>query len=345
MMRDNMKDFGQLDAAYVPLLTLRSDSGVVAELIPYGARLVRLLVPDREGQPVDVVLGHDDLDGYLNQSNYFGATCGRYANRIREGRFVLDTVEVQLDLNEGANHLHGGSAGLDRSLWQLEDCSQMHARFTTVSKAGDMGYPGRLEVATTYRLAGHALVIEMTARTDAPTIVNLVNHSFFNLGRTDNVLDHVLQIPADFYTPVTDDLLTTGEVRPVAGTGFDFRQPRSLRDRMAGQSELSEGWDHNWCLRGPAPGAPLHLAAHLHAPDTGLSMAISTNQPGVQIYSCGQMRTRIVGKEARTYGQFAGLTFETQVFPCSPNHFHFPSCRLDPGQVYSHLMRLEFSTD
>jgi aldose 1-epimerase len=344
MMRDGMKIFGKLDAADVPLLTLRSESGLVAELIPYGARLVRFLVPDRDGRLVDVVLGHEDLDGYLYLSNYSGATCGRYANRIRQGRFVLDTVEVQLDRNEGANHLHGGSAGLDRQVWHIEDHGPMHARFTTVSNAGDMGYPGRLEVETTYRLAGNALEIEMTARTDAPTIINLVNHAFFNLGRQGDVLDHVLEIPADFYTPVTDDLLTTGEVRPVAGTGFDFRQPRSLRAAMVGHSGLSAGWDHNWCLRGPAPGDALHLAARLYAPDTGLAMAITTNQPGVQIYSCGQMQTPISGKDGASYGQFAGLTFETQVFPCAPNHLHFPSCRLDPGQVYSHLMRLEFAT-
>jgi aldose 1-epimerase len=339
-----MTRFGTLDGQAVPLLTLRSDSGLVAELVPYGARLVRLFVPDRNGRPVDVVLGHDDLQGYLDNHTYFGASCGRYANRIAGGRFVLDGVEVQLDLNEGPNHLHGGHVGLDRKLWRIEDQGPDHAVFTTTSPAGEMGYPGRLDVTTAYRLAGDALHIAMTARTDAPTVVNIVNHAYFNLAGQGDVLDHLLEVPADFYTPVTGDLLTTGEVRPVAGTGFDFCQPRRLRDAMAGQEALADGWDHNWCLRGPAPGERLHRAARLHAPATGVSMDITTDQPGVQIYACGQMKTPVPGKAGRQYGRFAGLTFETQVFPCSPNHPHFPSCRLDPAEVYSHEMHLRFST-
>jgi aldose 1-epimerase len=339
-----MKRFGKLDGQDVPLLTLRSDSGLVAELVPYGARLVRLIAPDRNGRPVDVVLGHDDLQGYLDHPTYFGATCGRYANRIADGRVVLDGVEVQLDRNEGPNHLHGGRAGLDRKVWRIVDQGPDHAVFATTSPAGEMGYPGRLDVTSTYRLAGDTLHIAMTARTDAPTVVNIVNHAYFNLAGVGDVLDHLLEVPADFYTPVTGSLLTTGEVCPVAGSGFDFRQPRRLRDAMTGQAGLADGWDHNWCLRGPAPGECLHRAARLHAPQTGISMDITTDQPGVQIYTCGQMKSPVPGKEGRLYGRFAGLTFETQVFPCSPNHLHFPSCRLDPDEVYSHVMQLRFSS-
>lgn len=325
--------FGSFEGQEVPLLTLRSETGLVAEVIPYGARLVRLLVPDSDGRPVDVVLGHDDLRGYLDHPTYFGATCGRYANRIAGGRFVLDGVEVQLDRNEGPNHLHGGRQGLDRKLWTIVEGSARHAVFSVTSPAGEMGYPGTLEVVTTYRVDGATLWIEMVARTDAPTVVNIVNHSYFNLDGGGDVLDHVMEVPADFYTPVTGDLLTTGEVRPVGGSGFDFRTPRRLRDAMEGQPDLVSGWDHNWCLRGPVAGAGHHLAARLQSLRSGLAMQVVTDQPGVQIYSCGQMDGSVPGKAGRTYGRFSGLTFETQVFPCSPNHLHFPECRLRPGQI------------
>lgn len=338
-----MTGFGIVDGQEVPLLTLRSKTGLVAEIVPYGARLVRLLVPDHDGRSVDVVLGHDDLRGYLDHPTYFGATCGRYANRIAGGRFVLDGAEILLDRNEGPNHLHGGRDGLDRKLWRVADHGPRHAVLETTSPAGEMGYPGRLDVVTEYRVTGDTLSIGMTARTDAPTVVNLVNHAYFNLGRQADVLDHTLEVPADFYTPVTSDLLTTGEIRSVTGSGFDFRKPRRLRDVMAGQADLADGWDHNWCLRGPSAGQRLHLAARVHAPDTGIGLELLTDQPGVQIYTCGQMTPAVPGKAGQSYGRFAGLTLETQVFPGSPNHLHFPSCRLDPGQVYSHAMQFRFS--
>lgn len=340
-----MTRFGTLQGQDVPLLTLRSDTGLVADVIPHGARLVRLLVPDRAGRPVDVVLGHDDLQGYLDHPTYFGATCGRYANRIAQGRFVLNGAEIRLDCNEGPNHLHGGRDGLDQKLWQIDAVTPDRVTFSTTSPAGEMGYPGRLDVTTTYSLTGNTLRIDMTARTDAPTIVNLVNHSYFNLAGQGDVLDHLLQLPADFYTPVTPDLLTTGEIRPVAGTGFDFRHPRRLRDAMEGDAALADGWDHNWCLRGPAAGQERHPAARLTAPETGITMTVTTDQPGVQVYACGQMTPPVPGKQGRRHGRFAGLTFETQVFPGSPNHLHFPPCTLSPGQVYSHAMHLAFTRD
>lgn len=340
-----MPGFGTLHGQDVALFTLRAAQGMTATITPYGARLVGLCVPDRNGRMGDVVLGHDDLSGYLAHRTYFGATCGRYANRIAEGRFVLDGRVVQLDRNEGANHLHGGAEGLDRRLWTLAAQDDRQIRLTTTSAAGEMGYPGTLDVATTYRFADDgAFQIEMTATTDAPTIVNLVNHAYFNLAGQGDVLDHLLELPADFYTPVRSDLIVTGEVRAVAGTGFDFRKPRSLRAAMATDPACAEGHDHNWCLRGDDPQAGLHLSARLTDPLHGRRMELRSNQPGVQVYTCGQMKIPVPGKAGASYGRFAGLTFETQLFPGSPNHLHFPQARLDPGQVYTHRMELRFDT-
>lgn len=337
-----MTVFGTLDGTEVPLISIDGGAGVTASLCPYGARLVGLAVPDRTGSAVDVVLGHDWLQDYLDHPTYFGATCGRYANRIARGRYVLDGRAVVLDCNEGQNHLHGGSAGFDRKLWETVSQGADHVTFATVSPDGEMGYPGRLEVRTTYRLSGARLVIDMTARTDAPTVVNLVNHAYFNLAGQGNVLDHLLEMPADFYTPVTPDLLTTGEVRPVSGSGFDFRTPRRLRDAMSADPALGDGWDHNWCLRGPSDADGLHLCARLSDPSTGIVMELRADKPGVQVYSCGQMRSPVPAKNGRSYGRFSGLTFETQTFPCSPNHLHFPSARLDPDMTYSHRMEFSF---
>ncbi len=337
--------FGHLNGTQVPLFTLRSAHGLTATVTPYGARLVGLTVPDRNGTLADVVLGHDDLSGYLDHATYFGATCGRYANRIAGGRFLLDGQQVQLDRNEAGNHLHGGRHGLDRHLWVLAGQGADHASFSTTSPAGDMGYPGTLTVTTRYGFDAQGdFTIDMTAQTDAPTIVNLVNHAYFNLSGAGDILDHLLELAADFYTPVTHDLLTTGEVRPVSGTGFDFRSPRTLRDAMQGDPALADGYDHNWCLRGPETGAALHLAARLTDPASGRRMTLRCNQPGVQVYTCGQMRQPLPGKGGAPYGRFAGLTFETQTFPCTPNHLHFPSARLDPRQTYAHKMTFRFDT-
>ena len=339
-----MTVFGTVDGTDVPLMTIRSSGGLMAQLVPYGARLVRLVVPDGDGRPVDVILGHDSLQGYLDHPTYFGATCGRYANRIAGGRFVLDGAVVQLDRNEGENHLHGGRGGLHGKIWRIEEVGPDLVRFSVVSPAGEMGYPGRLEVETLYRFTQEALRIEMTARTDAPTVVNLVNHAYFNLDGQGDILDHRMRLPAQFYTPVTGDLLTTGEVRHVAGSGFDFLDMRPLREAMAGDPALVDGWDHNWCLTGPSGDDGLHAAAWLSGPSRGVTMEVRTDQPGVQVYACGQMRKPVPGKGGQSYGRFAGLTFETQRFPCSPNHMHFPSSRLDPGQVYRHVMELRFGT-
>ena len=322
-------------------IEISSPAGLRAVIAPFGARLVQLWVPDRDGVMADVVLGHDTVEEYMTYPTYFGATCGRYANRIAHGRFVLDGVAYQLDCNEGVNHLHGGRAGFDRKTWDVVSHDAAHVEMTADSADGEMGYPGACAMRVVYRFAGERLIIEMIAKTDAPTIINMVNHAYFNLAGqgNGNVLDHEMQVDAGFYTPVDAALLTTGEVLAVAGTGFDFTTPRRLRAAMIGQSGLSLGYDHNWCLNAPAE-AP---CVTLRDPASGRRLRLWTNEPGVQIYTAGQMAKPVPGKAGAQYNRFAGLTLETQKFPCSPNHAHFPSAVLRPGQSYDH--RMEFAFD
>ena len=332
-----MTPFGQAFGQLVGLYEIASPGGLRAAVTPLGARLVQLWVPDRHGNLGDVVLGHDRVEDYLRHPTYFGATCGRYANRIAGGRFALDGVTHQLQCNEGPNHLHGGRDGFDRKIWRLVDHSPTHITFATQSPDGEMGYPGHCVLQTTYAFEGERFVISMQASADAPTVINMVNHSYLNLAGQGDVLDHHIQLRAGFYTPVTTDLLTTGEIRSVQGTGLDFRQPRRLRDAMATQEDLALGYDHNWCLEeGPEPCMVVSDAG------SGRRMRLWTDQPGVQIYTCGQMASGVPGKAGAQYGRFSGLTFETQRFPCSPNHPQFPSAVLRPGAVYAHRMELAF---
>lgn len=322
-------------------IEIESTGGLRAMIAPYGARLVQVWTPDRDGVLADIVLGHDSLQAYQSHPTYFGATCGRYANRIAAGHFDLDGIAYQLDRNEGPNHLHGGHAGFDRKMWLVVDRNAAQVILQANAAAGEMGYPGNCKMQVIYRFEAERLHIEMTASTDAPTVMNMVNHAYFNLAGQGNgsVLDHEMQIDAGFYTPVDAALLTTGEVRAVVGTGFDFTAPRSLRSAMQGQAELANGYDHNWCLGAPGQAA----AVTLRDPNSGRRLRLWTNEPGVQIYTCGQMINPVPGKAGAVYRQFAGLTLETQKFPGSPNHAHFPSAVLRPGQVYQH--RMEFAFD
>jgi aldose 1-epimerase len=322
---------------------ISSAGGLRAVITPFGARLVQLWVPDRDGVMADIVLGHDTVEEYVAHPTYFGATCGRYANRIAKGRFVLDGVAFQLDCNEGANHLHGGSEGFDRKTWDVVSSDSTQITMKAGSADGEMGYPGALEMTVVYRFAAERLIIEMKASTDAPTIINMVNHAYFNLAGqgNGNVLDHEMQVDARFYTPVDAELLTTGEVLAVAGTGFDFTEPRSLRAGIMGRAGLDLGYDHNWCLSAPAETP----CVTLRDPASGRRLQLWTNEPGVQIYSAGQMAKEVPGKAGAQYRRFAGLTLETQRFPCSPNHAHFPSAVLRPGQSYDHRMEFAFDAE
>ena len=345
--------FGSIDGTEVRAYEVRTDGTLRAELIDYGARLTRLLVPDRDRVPADVVLGFDDLDGYRATQTYAGATVGRYGNRIRDGRFALDGTPIQLDRNEGSNHLHGGSNGFDTKVWRTEyDPNGTSLRFGLSVPEGDMGYPGACEITSTYDFSGAGTVgILMEVEVSRSTVVNLVHHSYFNLAGHDggNVLDQLLHIDADCYTPVDEELLTTGEVLLVDGTPFDFRDARRIGERIdelptvgAQIFDAGGGYDHNWCLRGALQS--LRDCVTVVEPRSGRRLRLRTTEPGVQIYTGGYLNGTEVGKGGHAYDAYAGFTLETQKFPDSPNHAQFPSCRVEPAVPYRHEMQLTFDS-
>ncbi|KAF0137962.1 MAG: aldose 1-epimerase [Xanthobacteraceae bacterium] len=337
-----LETLGQLDGIDVQRITLAGADGFRAEVLTYGARLAALWVPDRDGTLADVVLGCDSLDGWRDVGRYIGATCGRYANRIANGRFVMDGLEVQLDCNEGQQHLHGGHAGFDVAHWQITEHSERHATLTITSPDGDMGFPGTLNACVTYRIEGLKLVIVMAAWTDAPTVVNLVNHAYFNLAGHDSgdVLAQKLEVDAGFYLPVDETLIPTGEIRSVTDTAFDFQFSRSIGAQMPGPG----GFDHNLCLSSPPDATGLRPCLRAQDPVSGRSMQLSTTEPGVQLYT-GAHLAGMPGKGGAQYPRFAGFAVETQRFPNTPNMQHFPSARLEPGQTYQHEMLFDFTPD
>ncbi|MGZ2256460.1 aldose epimerase family protein [Roseobacter sp. A03A-229] len=335
--------FGQVDGRAVEAVRL-TNGGLEAHLITYGARLTQLWVPDANGVRTDVVLGFDELQSYIEDDAYIGATCGQYANRIAHGRCLIEGERVQLDVNEGAHHLHGGRVGFDRKIWRIAALDDHSVTFAATSEADEMGFPGRSQLTVRYTLTyGGVLEIEMTGDTDQTTLMNMVNHAYFNLAGhgAGEVLDHQLQIEAAFYTPVDDDLLATGEVRAVTGTPFDFQSAKPIGQDIAALCLNPEGggYDHNWCLDGS------ESAAVLFDPGSGRRMTLSTTQPGLQVYTGGFLHGGIIGKAGRPLCRFAGVALETQAFPCSPNFKHFPDTTLSPGETYRHVTRLQFSAE
>jgi aldose 1-epimerase len=343
--------FGRAREQAVDIYTLTNAHGIELRVMTYGAAIVSLKTPDRAGQLKNIVLGFDTLDPYLAGVPYFGATVGRYANRIANGRFVLDGKTYQLPQNDGANSLHGGIQGFDKRVWTARANPGAHGaelRLTYVSAAGEEGYPGALTAHVTYRLADDdTLAIEYEATTTAATPVNLANHAYFNLSGdpTRTILDHQLTINADRFTPVDATLIPTGELRAVAGTAFDFRAPYAIGKRIEDadeQLQRGHGYDHNWVLNKPQPGA-LTLAALLQDPDSGRSLEIRTTQPGVQFYSGNFLNGKPAGGGS-VFQYRTGLCLETQHFPDSPNQAAFPSTILRPGQVYREKTVLAFRT-
>ena len=335
-----VSEFGSIDGQPVQLFTLTNDSGSEVAITEYGGIVVSLMVPDREGNLGDVVLGFEDLDSYVTDTPYFGAITGRYANRIAGGRFEIDGTSYELPLNNGPNSLHGGIKGFDKVIWQGEPTETGDGvALTYVSADGEEGYPGALESRVTYTWTdGNELRIEYEASTDKPTVVNLTNHSYFNLkdGGASPILDHELTINADSYTPIDATLIPTGEIAPLAGTLLDFRESTVIGARIEDDEEqlvFGSGYDHNYVLNAAPEG--LTLAATVYEAETGRVLDVLTSEPGVQFYSGNFLDGHLVGKGGTAYGHRSGLCLETQHYPDSPNQPEFPSTLLRPGNTYS----------
>ena len=342
------------DGEQVEAVTLSNKAGVSARILTYGATLQSFVAPDRDGRPGDIVLGYDEAANYEAIPNYFGVTVGRYANRIGGGRFSLDGRQYQLTQNDAANSLHGGTEGFDKRNWRIVEVADgpiARVVLALESPDGDQGYPGNLSVRVTYTLdeAGD-LGILFEATTDATTIVNMTNHALFNLagvGAPQGAMDHWLTLPAQAYTPVDDALIPTGELAPVAGTVFDFRQPRRIEDGLRDASDpqivIGRGYDHNWALDKGRTDEP-ELAARLVHPASGRVLEVLSTEPGLQFYSGNFLVGTVVGKGMTVYRMGDGIALEPQNFPDAPNRANFPSARIEPGKPYRHQMIYRVST-
>ena len=331
------------EGANVDLFTLTNAHGIEVRIITYGAAIVSIKVPDRRGQLDDIVTGFDTVEGYVSRSRFFGAVAGRYANRIGNARFTLDGKTYELAANNGKNHLHGGRRGFDKMVWKgssVKRDGNVGVTLTHVSPDGDEGYPGTLNVSVTYTLTPKdELILDYAATTDKATPINLTNHSYFNLagdGRGD-ILQHLLTIDADRYTPTDETQIPTGEIASVEGTPFDFRKPTPIGARIDADHEQirrGKGYDHNFVLNEPRTRnvAP-HHAARLVDPSSGRTMDVATTEPGMQLYT-GNNLDGTVGKSGHVYGRRTAVCFETQHFPDSPNHANFPSSILRPGEQF-----------
>lgn len=345
--------FGTLpDGSAVERMTLCGAHGFAAAILPFGATLHTLVAPDRDGHCDDIVLGHDEFDGYLAQRRFFGATIGRYANRIAGARFTLDGEMVTLAANNGRNALHGGPQGFDRKLWRIVELTDDPGPTLVLEREsphGEEGYPGHLSIRVTYRVRDPMeLSVTYEATTDRPTFLSLTNHSFFNLdgaiaGR--QILDHRLTIASDHFLAIDATAIPLPErPRPVEGSPFDFRTPTAIGARIRINDEqlrLGRGYDHNFCL---ASGTGLRFAARLEAPRSGRVMELFTDQPGLQFYSGNFLDGTVAGKGDRLYRQSDALCLEPHAWPDTPNRPDFPSARLDPGQIYRRTTIYRFST-
>jgi aldose 1-epimerase len=340
--------FGQLaDGRPVTRYTL-TNGNLQTCILDYGGILQSLQVPDRDGRLADVVLGFDSLQPYLGEHPYFGALVGRYANRIANGKFSLNGKSYQLACNDGPHHLHGGDAGFDRKLWETEARESDEGPQLTLrhlSPDGEEGYPGNLQVTVTYTLRGQALEIDYIATTDAPTIINLTSHAYFNLAGSGTILDHRIALYADDYLPVDEHLIPEEFSAWVAGTAMDLRELKPICEYLEKQDEqiarANGGFDHCWILvRKPDKHG---FAAELTDPGSGRRLCVYTTQPGIQFYTGNFLDGSITGKHGVRYEKHAGLCLETQHYPDSPNHLAFPSTVLQPGETYRHNTTYRFS--
>lgn len=342
--------YGQLaDGTQVDKITLTNPNGVEVDVISYGGIITRLLTPDSKGQLGDIVLGFDNLEDYVSSSPYFGALIGRYGNRIANGRFELNGETVQLDKNDGANHLHGGVQGFDKKVWAMKPFTTDNSAgivLTLLSPDGDQGYPGNLNVEVTYELmADNQLDMRFKANTDKPTVVNLTQHSYFNLAGQGDILSHQVQINSDTMTPVVAGLIPTGELTSVAGTPFDFRQPKTIGQDINVENEqlaLGLGYDHNYVVKSE-PSDELVLAATVSEPMTGRILEVWSEEPSVQFYSGNFLDGSLQGK-GRTFGKRSGFCLEPQHNPDSPNQPQFPTTTLLPEDTYETRIVYRFAT-
>ena len=346
-MSAEKESFGQTpDGREVDLYTLTNTNGLRAKITNYGAILVSLEVPDRDGNLADITLGYDNLDDYVKRGAFFGATVGRYANRIGGAKFVLDGTEYKLAANNGENHLHGGIKGFDKVVWKLDEIksesNKAVVKMSYISEDGEEGYPGNMACTVTYTLTeDNELKISYEAETDKTTVVNLTNHSYFNLAGqgTGEILGHELTLNADKYTPVDEGLIPTGEIRSVKDSPMDFTLPTSIGSRI---KQVGDGYDHNYVLN--SGGGTLALAARVYEPTSGRVMEIYTTEPGVQLYTGNFLDGTLTGKAGKVYKKHYAFCLETQHFPDSPNKPNFPSAVLLPGQKYTSVTVHKFST-
>jgi aldose 1-epimerase len=330
------KVFGTLDGVDIHMVTIRSKAGARAEILTWGAVMRDLVVP-HAGTEQHVCLGLNSIDDYVKHSPYFGAVPGRFANRIAGGRFTLDGRRYALPCNEGGfNILHGGPEGFGQKVWTIAAQSEDSVTLTLHSPDGDQGFPGALDATCVYTMLEAAtLRVDLTATTDAPTVVNLTNHAYFNLDGSENILDHVLAIHAEARTPTDACSIPTGAIEPVAGTPFDFRTPRPIRHPSGRR------YDDNFVIGGKRDGT-LVQAARATSPKNGLAMDVYTDQPGLQFYDAQFLDCPVPGIGGANYGRHAGFCLETQVFPDAPNHPDFPSSVLRPGERYRNLTEFRF---
>ena len=348
-MNITKKYFGATAGAEVYLCTLTNQRGLEVAITTYGGAITSLKVPDRNGDLGDIVLGFETLDEYARNPRYFGALIGRHANRIACGKFSLNGVDYQLPQNNGVNHLHGGFKGFDKRVWNVreevrDDSAVLHLSY--FSEDGEENYPGNVSASVDYSLFEDELSIEYSATTDNDTIVNLTNHSYFNLKGEGAILDHELTLNAGNFTPVTKELIPIGEIRSVSTTPMDFRDGKAIGSQIHDsydQLGFTGGYDHNFVLNDW--DGSLRSVARLYEPTTGRVLEILTTQPGMQFYSGNFLDGSFVGKNGIVYHQYAGLCLEPQHFPDAPNHPNFPSTVLHPGEEYKQTTVLRFSAE
>lgn len=324
----------------VKLYTLKNKNGMEVCITNFGARIVSIMTPDKNGKMTDVVLGFDNIDDYINVPSDFGATIGRYANRIGDGKITIDGKEIQLPQNNGSHCLHGGPTGWQYQVFNTNQLDAQTIKLTVESPDGDNNFPGNVVASVTYTLTeDNAIDIKYDATTDQKTVINMTNHSYFNLSGNPSVsgMDHILYLAGDSITPIDSTFMTNGEMMAVAGTPFDFNTPKAISQDVTNfeneQIKFGKGFDHNWVLN--TKGDIRQVAAKLTSPTTGITLEVYTDEPGIQLYTGNFLDGTVKGKNGIVYPQRASICLETQHYPDSPNKAHWPSVILEPGKTYT----------